>query len=89
MAWTGLVAAALGMVIVDRWSRTAMVRLVLAFSAAVALHTAWDCIGTAPAYLVIGGIGLGSLTAEAHRLRRRPPTSRLRPRLTAASSRDD
>ncbi|MGD9961348.1 PrsW family intramembrane metalloprotease [Nocardioides sp.] len=69
MAWTGLVAAAFGLAIVEHWSHTAVVRLVLAFGAAVALHTAWDSIGTTPAYLVIGGIGLGSLTAVAHRLR--------------------
>ena len=72
MAWTGLVAAALGIAILEHWSRPATIRFVLATGAAIALHTAWDSIGTTPAYLVIAGVGLGSLTAVSHRLRGRP-----------------
>jgi RsiW-degrading membrane proteinase PrsW (M82 family) len=72
MAWTGLVAGALGLAVVEHWSRPATVRFVLAAVAAVALHTAWDGIGTTPAYLVIAGVGLGSLTAASRRLGSRP-----------------
>lgn len=73
MAWTGLVAAALGLAMADRWSRTATVGAVLTFCFAVALHTAWDGIGTTPSYLVIGGLGLGALLAVAHLLHTRVP----------------
>ncbi len=72
MAWTGLVAAALGVAVLEHWSRPSTIRFVLAAVAAIALHTAWDSIGTTPAYLVIGGVGLGSLTAVTQRLRGRP-----------------
>ncbi len=74
MAWTGLAAAALGVAIAEHWSRPATTRLVLAYCAAVALHTAWDSIGTLAGYLVIAAIGLGSLAVVAHRLRARPVT---------------
>ncbi len=72
MAWTGLACAALGVAVAEHWSRSATTRFVLAFLAAVALHTAWDSIGTLASYLVIAGVGLGSLTVVTHRLRTRP-----------------
>ena len=77
MAWTGLVAAALGVAMADRWSRTATVGAVLTFCFAVALHTAWDGIGTTPAYLVIGAVGLGALLVVAHLLHTRASVSGL------------
>lgn len=75
MAWSGLAAAALGVAVVEHWSRAATTRLALASGSAVALHTAWDSVGTLPGYLVIAALGLGSLTVVSHRLRVRPAGS--------------
>jgi RsiW-degrading membrane proteinase PrsW (M82 family) len=69
MAWTGLTAAALWSAAASHWSRPAVLRLVGAFILAVALHTAWDSIGTITGYIILAVIGLAALTVIAHQMR--------------------
>jgi RsiW-degrading membrane proteinase PrsW (M82 family) len=69
MAWTGLAAAALWAAAASHWSRPAVIRFAVAFLLAVGLHTAWDSIGTIPAYIVVAVIGLAALAIIAHQLR--------------------
>jgi len=69
MAWTGLTCAALAAAMGARSSRPAIAGFGLAFVAAVALHTAWDGIGTVPAYGVLSVISLGLLATVTVRLR--------------------
>jgi protease PrsW len=68
MAWTGLAAAALFTAAAARWSGRAVLRFVVVFAVVVALHTAWDSIGSLPAALVIAVVSLALLTATAHGL---------------------
>ncbi|MCU1659673.1 MAG: hypothetical protein JWO57_4329 [Pseudonocardiales bacterium] len=68
MAWTGLTAAALWQAYAHGWSRRSILLCVLTFAAAVAAHTAWDSIGTVPAYAVLATLGLGALAWVTHRL---------------------
>jgi RsiW-degrading membrane proteinase PrsW (M82 family) len=69
MAWTGLSTAALWSAAAAGWSRPAVARFIAAFLLAVALHTAWDSIGTITGYAILAAIGLASLTAVAHQMR--------------------
>ena len=71
MAWTGLAAAALWYAAARRWSWPAVLRFLGAFLLAVALHTAWDSIGTIPAYVILAVAGLGTLTIVTHQMRGR------------------
>jgi len=79
MAWTGLTCAALAAAMAAHWSRATTLRFLALVLVAVALHTAWDGIGTVTAYLVLSVISLGLLGAVTHRLRGTPapppPTS--------------
>jgi RsiW-degrading membrane proteinase PrsW (M82 family) len=68
MAWTGLSTAALFTAAAARWSGRAVLRFVVVFAVVVALHTAWDSIGSLPAALVIAVVSLALLTATAHGL---------------------
>jgi protease PrsW len=68
MAWTGLATAALFTAAAARWSGRAVLRFVVVFAVVVALHTAWDSIGSLPAALVISVVSLALLTATAHGL---------------------
>jgi RsiW-degrading membrane proteinase PrsW (M82 family) len=68
MAWTGLTAAALWRAAAVRFSARACWHLAGWFGAAVALHTAWDAIGSPTAYLVLAATGLGALTIVTHGL---------------------
>ncbi|MCW2526594.1 MAG: hypothetical protein JWM76_1454 [Pseudonocardiales bacterium] len=70
MAWTGLAAAALWAAADSRWSRQATTRFLGTFAFAVALHTAWDSIGTTVGYVIIAAIGLGALYLTANGLHR-------------------
>jgi len=69
MAWTGLTCAALAAAMAAHWSRATTVRFLALVLVAVALHTAWDGIGTVPAYVVLSVISLGLLGAVTQRLR--------------------
>lgn len=68
MAWTGLSAAALWAAAARRWSRRAVLGFTGMFLLAVALHTAWDSIGTIAGYAALAVTGLASLTAVGHQL---------------------
>jgi RsiW-degrading membrane proteinase PrsW (M82 family) len=70
MAWTGLTAAALWEAAAHRWRARALVRFVLVYLVAVGLHTTWDTVHSAVAYIVLSCIGLGLLTATTHHLSR-------------------
>ena len=68
MAWTGLAAAALFTAAAARWSGRAVLRFVVVFAVVVALHTAWDSIGSLAAAITIAVVSLALLTATAHGL---------------------
>jgi RsiW-degrading membrane proteinase PrsW (M82 family) len=68
MAWTGLTAAALWRAADRGWSARTIGGFVLVFLAAVALHTAWDSIGSTVGFVVLAAISLWLLTYAAHRL---------------------
>jgi hypothetical protein len=68
MAWTGLAAAALFTAGAAGWSARSLLRFVVVFLVVVALHTAWDSIGSLPAAAVVAGISLALLAATAHGL---------------------
>lgn len=70
MAWTGLTAAALWQASYRRWHPSGLVRFLVAFAIAVALHTAWDSANSTPVYAVIAAISLILLGATAHQLHR-------------------
>lgn len=72
MAWTGLTAAALWYAADRRWRPGAVLRFAAVYLVAVALHAAWDGIGTTLAYAVLAALSLGLLTLAAHRLARGP-----------------
>jgi len=68
MAWTGLTAAALWYAAQRHWRASAVLRFVGIFAVAVALHTAWDSLGSTAAYAVLAVISLALLGATTHRL---------------------
>jgi protease PrsW len=68
MAWTGLAAAALFTAAAAGWAARALLRFVVVFAVVVALHTAWDSIGSLPAAGAIAVVSLALLTATAHGL---------------------
>lgn len=70
MAWTGLTAAALWEAARRGRHAAALWRFLGVYAVAVALHTAWDTIGTTPAYAVLAAVSLGLLTLTAYRLGR-------------------
>lgn len=70
MAWTGLTAAALWEAAARRWQARALVRFVVVYLVAVALHATWDTVHTGVAYIVLACIGLGLLIATTHHLAR-------------------
>lgn len=70
MAWTGLTAAALWEAAARRWHARALVRFVLVYLVAVALHATWDTVHAGVAYVVLACIGLGLLIATTHHLAR-------------------
>ena len=70
MAWTGLTAAALWEAAARRWHARALLRFVLVYLVAVALHATWDTVHTGVAYVVLACIGLGLLIATTHHLAR-------------------
>ncbi len=70
MAWTGLTASALWLAAAESWSFGVTARAVGTYLLTIALHTAWDGIGTTTAYAVIAAIGLGTLTLYARLLQR-------------------
>lgn len=82
MAWTGLTAAALWAAARQRGRSRSIARFAAMFVVAVALHAAWDGIGTTVSYLVLAAISLGLLTVAVHRIghsrapRRRPVPAR-------------
>jgi RsiW-degrading membrane proteinase PrsW (M82 family) len=68
MAWTGLSAAALFTAAAAGWSGRALLRFVVVFVVVVALHTAWDSIGSLVAAGVLAAVSLALLAATAHGL---------------------
>jgi RsiW-degrading membrane proteinase PrsW (M82 family) len=70
MAWTGLTAAALWEAASRRWHAGAVLRFVLVYLVAVALHTTWDSVHIGPVYVVLACISLGLLAATTHHLSR-------------------
>jgi RsiW-degrading membrane proteinase PrsW (M82 family) len=68
MAWSGLTAAALWRAADRSYQQRAVGGFLGVFVVAVALHTAWDSIGTTAGFLVIALISLGLLTITTHRL---------------------
>lgn len=76
MAWTGLTSTALWYAADRRWKGRAVLRFLGVFAVAVALHAAWDSIGTIPVYVVLATISLGLLTWFAHLLAREPAVVR-------------
>jgi RsiW-degrading membrane proteinase PrsW (M82 family) len=67
-AWTGLTAGALWALAGRPSWRRALV-FAATFVGAVALHTLWDSIGTAVAYLVLAVVSMGWLLLEMRRYR--------------------
>lgn len=70
MAWTGLSAAALWSAAASGWSWPSVLRLIGMFLLAVALHTAWDSIGTVVGYSILAVSGLAALGLIAHQMRK-------------------
>jgi RsiW-degrading membrane proteinase PrsW (M82 family) len=68
MAWTGIAAAALWDAGAHRWRGAAALRLLGAFVAVVALHTAWDTLGSTVAYVVVSVLSLALLVRTGHHL---------------------
>ena len=68
MAWTGIAAAALWDAGAHRWRGAAGLRFVGAFVAVVALHTAWDTLGSTVVYLVLSAVSLVLLARVSHHL---------------------
>jgi protease PrsW len=76
MAWTALATAALWWAATVHWHPSALARFLGAYAVVVALHTAWDLVGSTVVYLVLAAISLTLLAVTSHRLaaphRRRP-----------------
>jgi protease PrsW len=70
MAWTGLTATALWYAAAHHWKAGPVLRFLIVFALAVALHATWDSVGTIPVYVVLSAISLGLLTWFAHLLAR-------------------
>lgn len=68
MAWTGVAAAALWDAGAHRWRGSAGGRFLGAFVAVVALHTAWDAVGSPAAYVVVAVLSLVLLARISHHL---------------------
>jgi protease PrsW len=68
MAWSGVAAAALWSAACSGWTRAAVMKFLGALVAVVALHTAWDSIGTLPGYVVVAALSLGLLAYAVHRV---------------------
>jgi RsiW-degrading membrane proteinase PrsW (M82 family) len=68
MAWTGIAAAALWDAGAHRWRGSSALRFLAAFVAVVALHTAWDALGSTVAYVVVSLLSLALLARISHHL---------------------
>ena len=81
MAWTGIAAAALWDAGAHRWRGRPGLRFLGAFVAVVALHTAWDTLGTTAGYVVVSLVSLVLLATSSHHLAapHRRETSAVRP----------
>ena len=71
MAWTGLTAAALWEAADRGWRGRPVLRFVVAFAIAVALHTAWDSASATPVYVTLAAISLILLAVTVHRMHHR------------------
>lgn len=71
LTWTALIVTALYAGAAAGWTVPRVLRLVGAFVLAVVLHGLWDSVGSVPADVVIGVLGLGALGLIAHRIARR------------------
>ncbi len=70
IAWPGLAAAALWDASDRHWHPRALLRLVLIFAVAVALHATWDSIDSTVGYVVLAALSLALPILTAHRLHR-------------------
>jgi RsiW-degrading membrane proteinase PrsW (M82 family) len=61
MAWTGLTCAGLWAAANAGWSGRSIAGFMLIFATTVALHTAWDAVGTTAGYTVVGVFSLTAL----------------------------
>ena len=68
MAWTGIAAAALWDAGAHRWRGASALRFVGAFLVVVALHTAWDALGSTVVYVVLSLVSLVLLAVVSHHL---------------------
>jgi RsiW-degrading membrane proteinase PrsW (M82 family) len=68
MAWTGLTCAGLWAAAQARWSGRWIAGFVAIFAVAVALHAAWDTVGTTIGYAVVGVFSLTALGVVTHRI---------------------
>jgi RsiW-degrading membrane proteinase PrsW (M82 family) len=79
MAWTGLTAAALWQAAIEHWRGRALVRFLVIFAIAVALHTAWDSAPNLWVDVVVAAVSLVLLWGTTHQLaaphRRELPTA--------------
>ena len=73
MAWTGLIVAALWSAASAGWTWRSLLRLASALLVAVALHTAWDSVGTLAGYIALAAVGLAALIYAMTRLRAQVP----------------
>ena len=53
-----------------------VLRFVVAFAIAVALHTAWDSASATPVYVTLAAISLILLAVTVHRMHHRAPVGR-------------
>src|SRR4051812_27650418 len=85
MAWTGIAAAALWDAGAHRWRGSAAARFLAAFVAVVALHTAWDALGSTVVFVVVSLLSLDLLARISHHLAapHRRDDSSVRPAVTA------
>jgi len=86
MAWTGIAAAGLWCGTQQRFSWRGTSIFVGGLSAAIALHTAWDGLGSPAWYAVLGALGLGVIAMIVARLRSVRPEAGLALHLVASSS---
>jgi RsiW-degrading membrane proteinase PrsW (M82 family) len=68
MAWTGLTCAGLWGAANEGWSARSIIGFLLIFAMAVALHTAWDTVGTRTGYAVVGVVSIAALGFITHRI---------------------
>jgi RsiW-degrading membrane proteinase PrsW (M82 family) len=68
MAWTGLTCAGLWGAANEGWSARSIIGFLLIFAMAVALHTAWDTVGTRTGYAMVGIVSIAALGFITHRI---------------------